>query len=340
MKDNVLTKKQLIMLAKGASLFTTGGGVSFREQVKTIDTIPQLHVPLSPISSFPKDAYICTAAEIGPANAPQINKKEVITRMVSLLQKNTKTNIVGVYPPEIGQESIIIETAFYSSLPIVDFDPVGFRAVPFLDINIFNLKNISYSFAPLVATTDMKEFIYIEGTISSERIEVILRQLTHLSQHRILFFIGGLIQVKILLDNALETYSYTKALDAGKSQDLTELISKIHPQKLIEAEVIEYAEQKKEGFLSTEVLVKTKQNKKYKLIILNEVLFLLDQTNKIIVSVPDRILLIDKRNLCGIPSGDLKKGKQICIMVVKAEKIWQGKKAEKLFGRNRFKNLL
>lgn len=334
-----LDKDGLKKLIKGASLFTTGGGVPTDDQIKTIDQLKNPKVRLLSLSEFPKDGFLVTAGEIGPANAPQIEKEHIVKEMHALLERVSGKKIVGIYPPEIGQESVVIETAHFLNLPIADFDPSGFRAVPYLDINVFNLLDLPFSFSPLVLSTDKKEFLVVSTPLSYERTEKVLREMTSLSTHGILFFFGGMVSVKTLLTNKLENNSMSTAFSYGSLTSLNELKEKTKPLQVVSGTVKKITEKEKKGFLFQQVTLSGNDKKSYQLVILNEVMFLF-QGEKMLASIPKRMLLIDTKKLTGIPSGDLKVGTTLSVFVLAPEKAWEGKKAEKLFGKERFKELL
>ncbi len=336
----IITNKNVNQLIKGASLLTTGGGLSYAEQKKSLSRFKNLSINILSLDKLPKNSYICTAAEIGPSNAPPLDKNKIIKKMFDLLEKVSKKKINAIYPPEIGQESIIIETASLLGLPILDFDPVGLRAVPFLDINIFNLNNLQFPFDPIVVCTYQGEIFLLKETGSYERVENILRQMTKLSKSGIVFFLGGIAKVGDLKKNNSYSSSYLKAFNLGSLKNIKQIENMLKPKIGIAGIVLENKENKIDGFFAQNVLVKDTSGKTYKLIILNEVIFLLDNNNNIISSVPDRILLIDPKILTGISSADLKKGRKILILVLYPEKQWSSKKAEKLFGKKRFEFLL
>ncbi len=340
MKDIVLNKQQLLQLIKGASLFTTGGGVPYEDQLKTIKNLDNPRVSLSTLENLPENEYVITAGEIGPANAPQIKKKDVAKKILQSLEKITDKKIVGIYPPEIGQESVVIETAFLLNLPIIDFDPVGFRAVPYLDISIFNLKNIPFSYTPLVACNDLGEIYIINGETEYQRTEKILREMTSLATYNTIFFLGGLISVKQLKEKKLLNNSLSRALGYGNIQTLDKLIDDFESKLVIEATITKKTEKEQKGFLFEEISAIDKAKQKIRLVILNEALFLYNSSNVCIASVPERILLINPQKMSGKPSGSFEIGEKISIIVLPPEKEWRSTKAKKLFGPERFKEII
>lgn len=335
--SKIISYLQIKELIKKASLFTTGGGVSYFEQLVIADKLKNAKIEIKQLSEFPKNSYIVQVGEIGPSNAPQI-PKNIAPKMLSLLGKISNKNIAGIYPPELGQESVVLESANYLNLPIADIDVAGFRAVPFMDIDIFTLNKKAFSYAPLVLCNDQGEIFPITKIPEEKKIEDVLREMTKLSSQGILFYIAGLISVEQILKMKVGRL-YSHLLELGEINNYKDLMDKLQPQIHIRGEVWQKKEQEKKGFLFEEVIIRS-DDKKYKLIILNEALSLYDQQGREIASVPERILLIDPKLNIGITSGELEIGKQIGILVLPALEEWQTNEANKLFGKERFKGIL
>lgn len=339
MKSNItsLNNQDLI---RGASFFTTGGGVPIRDQVKTVSLLGKFRIPLLSLDEFPDDGYLTLAAELGPTDAPPIKKDKVIRKMLELLQQTTGKKIVGVYPPEIGQESVVIETAHRLKLPIADFDPAGFRAVPYLDINIFNLKQMNISYVPMIVSTDYEEIFLIDGDISYLRLEQILREMTSLSKYRCLYLLGAVVSAGLLQKKNIQVRSYSKAMDFGKVTKLNELIEKLSPKLILNGIIINKSEYEVKGFLGEILTLQTEQKKKYTLVVMNEVIFILDNKKGMLASVPERILLIDPKKINGVCGADITIGTELTVAVINPEKEWRDKKVAPIFGKKRFNSLL
>lgn len=335
-----LNKNKIKQLIKGASLFTTGGGVPISDQELTINKIKKLKIGLFSLDEFSGGGYLCTAAELGPTDVPPLKKNHIIKKMLDLLIKTTGKKVVGLYPPEIGQESVIIESASLLKLPIADFEPAGFRAVPFIDINIFNLKYLPFSYTPMTVASDNGEIFLIDGQVSYSRLETILRKMTAFSKSGVVFLLGGLLSVNSLIKNDLETKSLSRAYNFGKINQLEDLLNQLKPVLTIRAVMEKKSKLKQQGFLAEVINLIDNNQRQYKLIVLNETIFLLDENKKILAQVPQRILLIDPVKLQGLSCVFLKKGQEICVAVIPPEKHWQTPKANKLFGKKRFSFLL
>lgn len=338
--NTVISKNNYHQLIRGASIFTTGGGIPIKNQLQSLKKLKNLKTRLLSLDKFLKNSYLCTAAELGPTDVPPLKKDKVIKKMLNILSKIAGVDIAGLYPPEIGQESVILESAHFLNLPVADFDPVGFRAVPFLDINIFNLKGIKSFYTPMVISNEKEEIFLIDGNISYERLEKILRQLTQTSNLGVIFLLGGVIPVKQLLKMDVSGNSYQKAIKFGDMANTEVLLQKLKPRILIKAVVIKKESIEERGFFAEVVHIEDNFGKKYKLIVLNEVIFILGDNNKIVASVPDRILLFDSKNLCGISGANISKNMPLTILVIDSLTEWQTEAGKKIFGQKRFKFLL
>jgi len=323
-------------LIKGASIFTTGGGIPFEDQLESLKGLKSINLSLQSLDEFPKDSIICTAAELGPTDVPPLKKIKVIKRMRDLLSNAINKPIAGLYPPEIGQESVVIESSHYLNLPIADFDPVGFRAVPYIDINIFNLLKLRFNYTPMAVSTDRDEIFLVEGPISYERLETILRSMTSFSKLGVVFLLGGALNVNKLIENKLERPSFSKALTYGEIKNVNQLLKMLKPKIVIEAKVVGKKEFDQKGFLGEIVTVKDKEDKIFRLIVLNEVLFVLDKNSNLLAAVPERILLLDPNEPRGISGVFLEKNVSLLIVVIPPEKEWGTKNAHTIFGKERF----
>jgi len=335
----IINNTNVETLIKGASIFTTGGGITVSEQLNSLKDL-KLNVEIKSLDEFDVNDFLCTVGELGPTDAPPMDKIKVAKAMLLKLEKIAGKKIAGLYPPEIGQESVVLESAHILGLPVADFDPSGFRAVPYFDINIFNIKKIDFGLTPIVIATDENQILAITSEYSYKKVEKKLRKMSLLSKSGIIFLIGQTVNVKQLLKNNINRPSYTKALSFGEIKRPSVLLRKLNPKMVIKGKVVKKAEFEQKGFLGEKITIKDTSWNIYTLIILNEALFLLDSSNKIIGSIPDRILLIDENNIMGISSAFLKKNTIVTIAIIDPEPEWKNKRAEKILGKARFRKLL
>ena len=335
-----INNKNCLDLIRGASLMTTGGGIPIADQLLSIKKLKNLKVKLQTLKDFPGDSFICLAAELGPTDVPPLDKEKTIKKMLFELERITNEKISGIYPPEIGQESVVMEASHFLNLPVADFDPVGFRAVPYIDINIFNLKGIDVLYTPMVVSTDKDEIFVLDSPLSYLKLEDALRQMTQLSNRKSIFLLGAVLSIKNLVKHNIGSRSYSRALKLSRIKTINKLVEKLKPKLAINAVIVDKKEVSVKGFFAEVVKFKNEKNKIFKMIVLNEILFIMDNKGKVLASVPDKILLIDSKRLCGLSTTNLSRNTKALILVTDPEKEWRISKAQKIFGRDRFKNLL
>ncbi|MFC1659083.1 DUF917 family protein [Pseudomonadota bacterium] len=338
----ILKKEEIKTLIKGTSLFTTGGGLPFQYQIEQLNKFnDDIEVILKDPKDFLKDSYLMTVSGLGPASGQDIDKKNVIKKMLEYFQLITNRTVSGLYAVELGQETITAEASYLLNLPIADFDCSGGRAVPCVDITSFNVTNINYHYSPLVVCTDREEIIILEGNKGLERTEDIMRQLSRLSDSGVIFMMGECVKVDDILGTDVINNSYSKCLEYGKINSIDEFIKKENPKKYWKnIEVLECVEKEKSGFSFKKVRFITSNKEIYNMIILNEVLFILDKDNKMVYSIPDKILLVNSEKMIGVQSSQIKKGDHFSIIITEPDLAWRGESGKKVFGVNRFKELL
>ena len=53
----LLNKKNYLKLIRGASLFTTGGGIPYKDQVTSLKPLKTINIPILSLDEFGSDAY-------------------------------------------------------------------------------------------------------------------------------------------------------------------------------------------------------------------------------------------------------------------------------------------
>lgn len=331
-----LNKEDLTCLIKGASILTTGGGLCLQDQLESLNKRDTISLNLLDLNEFKDDDLLITASEVGTADAKEMDKTEIIPKMLCTWEKLTGKKIAGVYAPELGQESIIIDTAIGLGAPLIDFDVAGGRAVPFVDINSINVAGIKYSMAPLVAATDQGNIIAIDSDMDISDIETFLRQLSRLSRSGIAFFIGGAIRAGDIIGAGVDNRSLSLSLKLGSLSNLEDIKNLLQPQIILSGNVVEKREINKSGFNCYEAIFKHTTGAIYTLFIQNEALLITDENGNTIVTPPDKICIVDEKNLCGISTKDLLSGKKTSLLCISADPIWKTPRGLNIFGKDRF----
>lgn len=331
-----INQENLFALAKGASILTTGGGLFLPEQIESLSKHQNISFALKSIDDFDDDDILITASEVGTADAKEMDKTNILPKMLVTWEKLTGQKIAGVYAPELGQESIIVDTAIGLNVPLVDFDVAGGRAVPFVDINSFAAVGVDFSLSPLVIASDQGDIIAVDTEMDIGKVENFLRPLVGLSQGGVIYFIGGAVKAGVIKKNNIQNSSLSQSICLGMVKDASEIEKILNPYMTLKGRVTQKKEIKKNGFNCFVADFICEDGKKCTLSILNEVLFIKDENGKNIVAPPDKILIIDEEKLSGNSSKELLDGKNVILYAVKADKIWQSERGQKIFSKDRF----
>ena len=329
---NHINSTNLDVFIQRSSAFTTGGGLDVKRQLHSLRNIRSvLDVPLLQPAALSDHDYVCSVTEIGNPEAPPIQKEKLMPEMLRVFETISGKKIKGFFPPEVGQESILLESAHYAQLPLIDFDPVGFRAVPFVDISIFRLINKSVSFTPAVIATDYGEIISLSTPITYDRAEQIIRTMTTFSEHGCVLVLGEMKAVSEIKQLAKKNrYSYQQIL-YSKAAKLENILYK---ERYI---VVEKEEFEHTGFYCEILTIQSKNSgKKHTLCILNEAVLLFNEERNLLYAVPERILLLNDTEDSGIATVDLSVGLSFRLCVMSPEPQWSTKEAQQLFGSERF----
>lgn len=331
-----LNQENLSALARGASMLTTGGGLCLPDQIQSLSKHQNILLELKSIEDFEDDDILLTASEVGTADAKEMDKEEILPKMLTTWEKLTGQKISGVYAPELGQESIVVDTAIGLNVPLVDFDVAGGRAVPFVDINSFTAVGMNFSLSPLVVATDQGDIIALDTEMEISRVERFLRPLVELSQGGVVYFMGGAVRAGDIKKNKIQNNSLSQSIHLGMAKNFQEIQNILNPYLMINGRVTKKTEIKKNGFNCFIADFQSDDGNKYTLSVLNEVLFIKDKSGADIVTPPDKILIVDEEYLTGVSGRELLDGKNVTLFAVKADKIWQSEQGLKIFSVDRF----
>lgn len=336
----ILRKKEIKEIARVGTLYTTGGGIALRGQLKSFDTLADTDfIEIKDAEEFDPNGYVVRIGGIGPSTDDAESAHD-IKKMIEVLEKISDKKIVGIYPPEIGQEAFVISGAISAGLPLINFDPSGLRAKPCVDISVFELLKMDYSLSPMVIATSDGEIISVHDKLSSERCEKIMRNTTSISSSGSIFHVSGLVKVDDLIKKKIVNHPYTILKEVTK-MNFDEFLKHEPVKEVFNAKITKHWEGELKGF-NIDNFELMANDKIYRLIFQNEAMFLLDDKSNIVYSVPDRICLINADKMEGVWVGDLKENMEFKIVVLEPEKIWRENidRANEIFGRERFKKLI
>ncbi len=309
-------------LLTGASLLAAGGGLSYPQQVASWRSLrKKFHgqsVPLLSVDKVNKHDWFVVCSEIGPTQLPPIAKDQA-GKMIKILSTQTGRTIRGIVPFEIGEETITLETALYTGLPIVDADIAGGRATPTLDLTLPVSCGEPFVFSPLIAVDEQGKMTIKTAVTNAEDDEAFVCQCS-MQKKGIIFFIGGMMNGAFIKKHLVaSTYSQAIALGEamrhGKEVDGYKGTYKI----------ISIQKKDKGGFLLQRVLLEDGKGT-YTLSMCNEnVLIIHEKTQHIVAQAPDIIVLVDKIKRRGLNNGDLETGMKVDLYVLPSDRRFYSK---------------
>lgn len=323
-------------LILGASLLSAGGGLSYQEQLKNYHRLVKdqadFEIKLVNISDLPQNSFLTVCGESGPTNLSPLNKKST-GKLVLELERISRKKISGLLPLEIGQEMIVLETAHYSQLPVVDADMAGGRAVPMVYLTLPFLLGFKFDLSPVVAVNNQGVVKVLKQAKSLESIDNFLDKFSQESQG-IIFFLSGVLATK-KIKKYVNAGSYASLIKLGNNKNLKKINKGLF--KIIKIEKIQ-----KDVSLIQKTTLKNNQDE---LIVLsqNEYLSVYSKhKNKVIYQAPEIISLVDIEGGYGINSGDNKKQMMVNLYVfepIKPLSTTRVKLQWEKYIKNLFKNL-
>lgn len=304
-----IINQEIPNLILGASLLSSGGGLSYQEQLNTYQRLFKEHAnfeaKLVNVSDLSKNSFLTVCGEAGPTNLPPLEKK-MAGRLVFELEKISGKKINGLLPLEIGQEMIVLETAYYSQLPVVDADLAGGRAVPMIYLTLPFLLGFKLDLSPVVAVNSQGVVKVLKKVNSLESIDNFLDKFSKESQG-VVFFLSGVLATKTI-KKFINLSSYSKLIKLGNNKNLNNINKGLY--KVVQLELF-----KKEISLIQKITLKNDQDE-LTIFSQNEYLSVYSkQANKVIYQAPQIISLVDVNKGFGINSGDLQKQMMVNLYV-------------------------
>ena len=319
----IIYKKEAELIIKGASILSCGGGLCYEEQIKYLKIISMEKgikiLELDDIKKFSENDIFITASEIGPAELPPIDKSK-IPLMIDIFQKKINKKVVGLLPVEVGQESIVFDSAVISNLPIINSDLAGLRAVPKASFNALRMQNVDFTRSPLVILTNKGDIKFFDKNVNLDQDEKQLRTISKISQG-IIFVMGAIIK-PMIVQKYLNFKSLTILLNIGLALQKNKLeeaipLDMVFKEKAMVSSVNRINSQ---GF--TEKIIELK-NKKHtiKLIVKNEFIEL--KINEFsLFNFPQLITVVDWNKKRGLSSSEITPGLVVTIYVFNPLKFW------------------
>lgn len=324
-------------LLAGSSWFSTGGGFP-RDRAKAIfnQVLKKSRLRLKNLAEFRDDEYLCVASGVGSIKNTDVDITKESSKAIKILERITGQKIKGIVSGEIGLECLAGDAASKLDLPIADADMKGGRAAPEPSINMFNLKGDSVLPAVTV-NTDGSTAVLMEAK-DPQQIEVFLRHFANMANG---CFVAWCPRPARKFKKLLVPGTVSRSINLGrairKSESVNEILSRVSGKRLFEGIISGIKDEKNRGFLIRVAKIKN-GNHHCQIWIKNENL-IVNIDNKVILTCPDLITIVDKKTHLGIHNSTLAVGKKVILIGIPSDKKWHSKRGLEIFGPKHF-NLL
>lgn len=312
-----LTKNQISTILEASTILGTGGGGRYDSALDVIKNIKTVNI-VKLQDLLPEDVVI-TAYGAGGLTKTK-NTKAAIVNGLRILQQRLGRPIKAIVPVEIGPYSLAaaFEMADFLGVPVVDGDLVGFRSVPEIYIEQVTLAGIDR--CPLVFGNNEGDLLLLESAGSPDSLESIIRSFADKSQSN-----------TFVLGYPLSPLQLKRCLAAGSVSYCLEFSKTIQKDFRFIAEGEVTGDQKSEvnGFTIGRLSISSKKAR-YSVDYKNEYLGLL-KNNKVLVTCPDFICIVDNETGLGLNNGNDNIGKYVKIYVKPAIAAWRTKQGLALF---------
>lgn len=312
-----LNKQAIQDILQASTILGTGGGGRYDSAMKAVASLQSIE--LINAGDLAVDDIVITAYGAGGLTKPACDKA-AIKRGLRLLEQNLGKKVRAIVPVEIGPYSLAMAFELASSLgvPILDGDLVGLRSVPEIYIELVTLAQLER--CPLVFGNNAGDLMLMKSSESPESLELIIRNFADMSASNV--FVLGYPMVKQQLTQCLtaESVSYCKDFESKLSSDFT---------FVAQGEVTADGKKEVDGFTEGSLRIEDGTDI-YDVLFKNEYLVLL-KNQKVLVTCPDFICVVDAKTKQGLNNGDDNLGKQVDIYMRPAIKQWRTKEGLALF---------
>ncbi len=326
-----LTKTKINNIIEGANFLGTGGGGTIADAEPLLKKIER--VDLINFNELIETDLVCTVFGIGGKQT--IDPVKAVRSALSVFMEINKRPITAIVPVELGAESIA--TALFAAntlgVPVLNSDLVGLRSAPEVYLELISLINVSRT--PCVIADDKNNTAVLWNTASIQHLELLLRSFA-VAAGGDAYIAGYPMQIK-QIRNATPQNSLILAEQAGeflreirsKKKTVEELCTMLDLIYYDTGIITSNSTTQTKGFESGEYTIKSKSCI-WKVVYKNENIILL-KNDKVVVTAPDSILLMDTDRIQGINNFNKNSNKKVMIFAKKAVPIWRTRKGRKLF---------
>lgn len=340
----IITKNHIEAMLVGSSVYSTGGGIEYSVQNKLFKALLSKYplLELVSIDELKNTDAICTAYCVGSAANTNVDVSKQLKIGMKTLEKLTKRQHKAIFAGETNIDIIAFQAATSMGLPVLDGDSNGGRAVPEIQFDNYVLKN--KSMLPVIVVTPTNTIHVLAKTKNVYEIETFVRSIVKEYPKQLVAVLDHSILVKdakkiLTLDIFERSIKLGKLIVNKKSHSgfLKQFLSALDGKLLITGKIthVQKNNLSKDAFLEGFYFVEDKEGRRIKIYYKNENLIAWENEKPIAIP-PDSLYTIDQNTLRGIHNSKLRVGKQVLVVSKQATKLWQTKKAKKLFSVQHF----
>lgn len=250
----------------------------------------------------------------------------------------------GYYPSEIGAGNTIAAmfVAAMEGKPTIDGDTAGGRSKPETAISTTHVAGIQPY--PVAIVNAFGEVVLIKRCIDDYRVETLSRYVSRASGGRCAAarcaVKGKELRDGIYSDSISLAIGAGRVIRTAKGDPVSELIRFLNGKELFLGTVVDFVQEKKQGFNWGTISLSGFQNYKgmnYKVWYKNEHLVAW-KNNEVHITCPDCIIIVDAESGKGLynKTDDFHKGRKVAVIGRGAGDIWRTEKGLEIFGPGHF----
>ncbi len=329
----------------GSSLLSCGGGYAINTSIAEAEKFMRSKnvLRIAPISSFSDSDILCSAYSIGTSEQDSLDG-EIFLEALRKLEGILGQRIAGIIPGEIGSEVCAASLCVRQSLPLVDTDIVGGRAVPEAQMDSFTLHDLSA--IPLVAANKNRQVLIIDHVNDARELEEKLRRFS-IESNSDVHVVGNSITAGEAR-SVLTEGTVSRSLRVGelllnqRPKSIESLINGLRPitgqatRDLFTGRVISFERKSNLSFLSGRIHIvdKGKQNS-LEILVQNENIIVWKNGN-VVASAPDLITLVDANRFLPIHNSQIEANQEVVVLGIPALFSWRTPRGIELLGPRAF----
>jgi len=339
--SRIVTESTSLDIVRGASVFSTGGGIPFGVQVERIYSLFRsiASINLLDVDDLNYSDHVCTIYGVGPASKTDIDLSKAIQKGLEKMESIVNQRFVAIFAGETGIESLVFQSATDAGLHILDADCTGGRAVP--EIQFDNLFVAGKSILPMVVATPSGEIKVLRVTKDKQLIEKFVSNIV-ISTKNSVAVIDHPISAKYARQFlTLGVFERSKKVgiflkrNKGKKNCITNLAQFVHGRILFKGKISAINLKDDGDFLEGYIEITSRRRQAARVYVKNESLILWIN-NMVTLTPPDLLTLIDKEKFHGLHNSEIQIGQDVAVLGIPAVDMWRSVAGMRLFNPRKF----